>query len=513
MLRCAISFLADFRGLLRRTGKAARGSRYLAALLALPLCGLLQAQTQIGGGTCTTSTLNGTYFYLLSGTVLSQGSYYAYAGLGKLVANGQGSVSGQSQASLGGSLASYSLAGTYNVQGNCSGTMSLSVNGVATSPIAFQITNGGLGLVVAFSTPGEVVVGRGYRQTAQAGSIQCTIGSLTGAYGYLLTGVTSASGSTLYYSDAGSVVSDGGGNLTSQDVVNLGGTTVNLQATGSYSISSDCTGNAQLTSQSGSGNYFFAVAEDGQALLFMETDAGTTVAGTAQPQFQAPQGAVSNSASFAPALSPGALFSIFGSGLSQQTASATTIPLPGALASTQVRVNGEVAPLLYVSPNQINAQMPLGVSTGQPATLSVTSGLGRSNAVAVNVTPGAPGIFEYGQSRAIVQNPDSSLNSDADPAHPGDIVVAYLTGGGPVTPAGPLATGGPAPNGPSPTTLNYSISVGGQPVTQYYLGLTPGFVGLYQANFQVPNVASGDYPLVITVNGASSNAPVLSIAP
>jgi uncharacterized protein (TIGR03437 family) len=55
--------------------------------------------------------------------------------------------------------------------------------------------------------------------------------------------------------------------------------------------------------------------------------------------------------------------------------------------------------------------------------------------------------------------------------------------------------------------------VGGQPVTQYYLGLTPGFVGLYQANFQVPNVASGDYPLVITVNGASSNAPVLSIAP
>jgi uncharacterized protein (TIGR03437 family) len=129
------------------------------------------------------------------------------------------------------------------------------------------------------------------------------------------------------------------------------------------------------------------------------------------------------------------------------------------------------------------------------------------------VNPGAPGIFEYGQNRAIVQNPDYSLNSAADPAHPGDVVVAYLTGGGSVTPAGPLATGGAAPNGVSPTTLGYSISVGGQQVTQYYLGLTPGFVGLYQANFKVPNVAAGDYPLVITVNGVSSNAPVVSIAP
>ena len=92
-------------------------------------------------------------------------------------------------------------------------------------------------------------------------------------------------------------------------------------------------------------------------------------------------------------------------------------------------------------------------------------------------------------------------------------MVAYLTGGGPVTPAGPLVTGGPAPNGISPTTLNYSISVGGQSVTQYYLGLTSGFVGLYQTNFKVPKVAAGNYPLVINVNGVLSNAPIISIAP
>ena len=475
----------------------------------------LHAQIQIGGGTCTTSTLSGTYFYLLSGSVQSPGGYYAYAELGKLVADGHGNVSGQSRSSLGGVLTNNTLAGTYVVQGSCSGTMSLTFDGQAESPITFLLTNGGLAAVVAFSTPGQVVVGRAYRQTAQTGSIQCRSASLSGAYGFLLTGVSALSGSTAeYYSDAGNVVSDGGGNLTSQDVVNLGGTTSQLQATGTYSISNDCTGTAKLSSQTGGGNYYFAVAGDGQTVLFMETDPGATVAGTAQPQFAAPPQAVVNAASYAPgALSPGALFSIFGSGLSSKTASATTLPLPGTLASTQVRVNGEVAPLLFVSPGQINAQVPFDVSTGQPVALTVTNGGTQSNAVALSVHPGAPGIFEYGKNQAIVQNPDYALNSASAPAHPGDVVVAYLTGGGPVTPAGPLVTGGPAPNGISPTTLNYSISVGGQSVTQYYLGLTSGFVGLYQTNFKVPKVAAGNYPLVINVNGVLSNAPIISIAP
>ena len=86
----------------------------------------------------------------------------------------------------------------------------------------------------------------------------------------------------------------------------------------------------------------------------MEVDSGTTIAGTAQPAFSAPQQAIVNAASFtAGALSPGAFISIFGNGLSEQTASATAIPLPATLGSTQVLVNGEVAPLLYVSPSQI----------------------------------------------------------------------------------------------------------------------------------------------------------------
>jgi uncharacterized protein (TIGR03437 family) len=44
-----------------------------------------------------------------------------------------------------------------------------------------------------------------------------------------------------------------------------------------------------------------------------------------------------------------------------------------------------------------------------------------------------------------------------------------------------------------------------------YLGLTPGFVGLYQANFIVPAIAPGSYPVVVTVGGMSSNAASIAV--
>lgn len=488
--------------------------RFLWCSVLLPCLIPLQAQTQVGGGTCTNSTLSGTFFYLLAGSVLSSGSAYPYAELGKLVADGHGAVSGESHSSLAGSFATYSLTGTYSVQGDCSGTLNLIVNSQSTVPITFQIISGGLGAIVAFSEPSQIIVGRAYRQTAEAGQLRCGQASLSGAYGYLLTGSTALYGSSTYYSDAGRVASDGAGNLSTSSLVNLGGTATTISANGSYSVGSDCSGTAQLASQYGTSNYLFAVVEDGQAVLFIETDTGTTVSGTAQPQFVAPQGAVVNGASFAAqALSPGALFSIFGNALSQQVATAKAVPLPDNLGSTQVFVNGEAAPLLYVSANQINAQVPLDVPTSQPVSLRVTNGATQSNTVALNVRPAAPGIFVYDQNRAIVQNQDYSLNSGDNPAHIGDTAVAYLTGGGPVNAAGPVFTGGPAPAGISPSTLQYSIYVGGQPVTSYYLGLTPGFVGLYQANFKVPNLTAGDYPLVVTVNGLSSNGPLFTIAP
>jgi uncharacterized protein (TIGR03437 family) len=382
------------------------------------------------------------------------------------------------------------------------------VNSQPTPPATFQIVDGGQEFVVAFSTANAVVVGRAY----SAGSNQCATGSLSGSYGYLLTGVASLSGSNLTFAETGTATSDGNGKLSAIAITNFGGTASNVTGQGPYSIGSDCSGTAQISNSNGTANYAIAVVDNGQGLLFLETDTGMTVAGSAQPQFSAPQQAIVNGASFAPRmLAPGSLFSIFGSGFAQQAASAQQLPLPQSLASIQVLLNGKASPLLYAGPNQINAQLPVDVPVGQPVSLTVTNGTASSNAVSISVSAAALGLFTYGQDQAIVQNPDGSLNSDANPAHPGDVLVLYLTGGGSVNTTGWI-TGEPSPPGASGVTSPYSVTVDAQPATAYYLGLTPGFVGLYQANFKLPALAPGNYPVVITAGGAASNAAVISVA-
>jgi uncharacterized protein (TIGR03437 family) len=174
-------------------------------------------------------------------------------------------------------------------------------------------------------------------------------------------------------------------------------------------------------------------------------------------------------------------------------------------------VNGELALLVYVSGNQISAQMPIDVPTGQPVSLSITNAGATSNAVTVTVPAAAPGMFTLNGNEAIVQNQNGSLNSSLAPAHPGDVLVVYLTGGGAVNAAGPWVTGAAAPSGISSVTAPYSLTVGGTPAVVEYLGLTPEFVGLYQANFIVPPITPGSYPVVVTIAGVPSNAASISV--
>jgi len=458
-----------------------------------------QAQPQIGGGVCTTSSLSGTYYYLLSGSLLSGSQIYPYVEMGKLVADGQGKLSGNSHASTAGSISPYTFTGTYSVQSSCTGSMTLLVNSQSSGSLTFQVVSGGLGVIIAISGPTGVVAGRAYRQTASAEAVQCGMASLSGSYAYLLTGAMFQSGYGFYYSQVGSATGDGRGTMTATGMANVSGTTVTATGQGPYSVASDCSGTASVKNQNGTANYFIAVAGDGQALLFMESDAGYVVGGVAQPLFVTPQSAVVNAASFDPiALSPGAIFSIFGHNLPQSPAAA------------QVLVNGEAAPVFFSNASQINAQIPYDVPTDRPVSLSLTSSGLSSNAVQLGLRQAAPGVFTYNGNRAIVQNQDYSLNSSSNPAHAGDVVTVYLTGGGAVSPAVP--TGKPAPSGTlSTVSAEYSFAIGGVRSVVSYFGLTPGFVGLYQANLKVPTLSPGDYPVVATVAGFSGNAPVISI--
>ena len=82
-------------------------------------------------------------------------------------------------------------------------------------------------------------------------------------------------------------------------------------------------------------------------------------------------GGVANAASYTQTFAPGAILSVFGTDLAPATAIAQTVPLPTMLAGTSATINGTAAALYYVSPTQLNIQIPYGVSAGSTATLKV----------------------------------------------------------------------------------------------------------------------------------------------
>ncbi len=220
--------------------------------------------------------------------------------------------------------------------------------------------------------------------------------------------------------------------------------------------------------------------------------------------------AVANGASFLDsALAPGSFVTIFGSLLASARAGASVTPLPTTLGGTQVFVNGAAAPLYYSSPGQINFQLPYETPVGPTAVKVTVNGL-EGSAVTIQTAPAVPGILTYGQNRAVAQNSDNTLNGASNGAIAGSVITVYLTGIGELD--NPVATGTPAPLTPlSQAKSPASATIGGQSAQIQFLGLTPGFVGLAQANIQTPALPSGNYPIVILTGAASSNQPLIAI--
>jgi uncharacterized protein (TIGR03437 family) len=219
---------------------------------------------------------------------------------------------------------------------------------------------------------------------------------------------------------------------------------------------------------------------------------------------------VTDSATYGPRVAPGSLASIFGSNLAAQTQSATDFPLPSSLGGASVTIGNVTAPLLYASATQINFQVPSSLSAGT-SKLVVNGPGGASSAFTVTIASSAPGIYQSGVNRAVAQNQNGSVNASDTPAASGSVITVYLTGIGPVNNA--VSDGQPAPTAPiSSANASFSATIGASSATVQFLGLTPGFAGLAQANILVPNLPGGDYPLVITIGGYVSTSAIVSVS-
>jgi uncharacterized protein (TIGR03437 family) len=259
---------------------------------------------------------------------------------------------------------------------------------------------------------------------------------------------------------------------------------------------------------------------------------GATWSTTMTVPFAGPQpntllaiGGISNAASAQQTFAPGMLISVYGTGLGdfvQSAAAATVSPLPTYLAGVTPLIYNLTAtaptlyaPLLYVSPGQVNLQLPYELTPG-PAELLVYSSWNSTGVTYdFTVSSAAPGIFSYASTSGGASSPIGSGSASI-----GNEVAIYVTGVGQVNPPpGPVDAGTPDGEPPSPgtvpvPTLPVSVTVGGVQVTNFaYKGIPSWSVGVLQLNFTIPNgVAAGPQPVVVTVGGVPSLPANITIA-
>jgi uncharacterized protein (TIGR03437 family) len=246
----------------------------------------------------------------------------------------------------------------------------------------------------------------------------------------------------------------------------------------------------------------------GGAIYSVKTD-GTGLQAVYAPRSLNPNGVVAAVAGAQP--SPGSLISAYGLNLAPEgLLAASGFPLPTTLGGVSLLVNGTPAPLLAVTPWQVNAQLPPETMEG-PAAFQLRFADGTLGpAIAANVQTYSPAIFVLPSGiTSVAAAFHGNTNVPADSAHPakaGETLAIYGMGLGPVTPF--VAAGQPAPSSPPAQTLAQpEVLIGNARAQVAFSGLTPGLAGVYQVNAVVPSgLKPGQYVIVWRIGGVSSSS-------
>ncbi len=224
-------------------------------------------------------------------------------------------------------------------------------------------------------------------------------------------------------------------------------------------------------------------------------------------------------------IAPGTWIEIYGSNLANTTTDWSNlftpvnapINAPTTVGGTTVTVGGLSAFIDYVSPTQVNAQVPSGLNTGSQQVV-VSTAAGQSGVYSINVLNTQPGLYAPsnfsvgGKQYAGATHQDGTWvmpvgavsGFTSSPAKVGETITLYGVGFGPVNTgqqAGQIVQG----LNSLTTPLTMFFGPGQAQATLSYNGLAPGYLGLYQFNVIVPNVASGNLvPLTFILGSANS---------
>jgi trimeric autotransporter adhesin len=228
------------------------------------------------------------------------------------------------------------------------------------------------------------------------------------------------------------------------------------------------------------------------------------------------QGGIVPVYSAVPVIQPGSWVSIYGSNLAAGTVSWSG-NFPTSLGATSVTIDNKLAYLWFVSPTQINLQVPTDATIGLVSVVVTTAAATATSTV--TLSPYSPSFSLLGDGKHVdgeiltpsgydLVGPSNTFSYSKRPVNPGETLVLYGVGFGPTT---PVVTPGQVFFGSAPTSSPVTVTIGGVSANVSYSGITEA--GLYQINLTVPpNTGNGDEPVQATVSGIKTPVgPVVTV--
>jgi uncharacterized protein (TIGR03437 family) len=380
---------------------------------------------------------------------------------------------------------------TLNLASGASGTVTITLSGTTPAPGEYsgfiQIQGGGgtvripYLLIVPDNNPGNLI--------QLGGSFDGTVGTTQGPHVLAVKLVDDfgapISGATVLYS------------------ASSGAAVQNVTETDNYGIAT-----AQAVLGPLPGNYTFTASNSRMSFTFIG------IART-QPAITEVQNAANGDTTLAAA--PGSFISLVGVGLSDSTDHATMPRLPIAIDSAFVSFDVPSAGLslpghlFFVSPTQVDVQVPWELSGQTSAQVKITIGSSPGKVMTIPILAYAPALYESSPGVASALDANSKPISVTNPAQRGQLIVLYANGLGPVT--NQPASGDVTPASPASTTTSEPIVMfDNQQAPISFSGLTAGTVGVYQIRLTVPpGLSPGTHQVTISIGAKTSKGSSISI--
>ena len=230
-----------------------------------------------------------------------------------------------------------------------------------------------------------------------------------------------------------------------------------------------------------------ALLPDNSGIINLTTSGFTVLAWNYDASAATPQiSKVTNAADRSRAVAPGGLIIVQGQNLSAVNIASQEKPLPVALGESCLSVNGLAVPMLMVSPNQINAQLPFQAE-GNVTMVLHTPG-GTSDNFNLTILPTAPSVFRTSLTDdysvpTVIRAANGGVVTPANPIRNDDELFIYLTGMGKTNPEIPAGVPAPADTN---VLVEPVVDINGYQLPVISANLVPGEIGINEIHVKVP---------------------------